>query len=52
MGTLARALLSILLLALLLAQAGCATMEANSDQPWGMQESWEGSVTLPGFSGN
>ena len=31
--------------------AGCAAMEAGSDQPWSTQESWEGTISLPGFRG-
>lgn len=29
--------------------AGCAT-EGTSDLPWNTPQSWEGTVTVPGFS--
>ena len=51
MGPLSRASFLLLLLALLAGAAGCASMEARSDQPWGTQETWEGSLSIPGFSG-
>ena len=46
---LTRAAALLLLSAAFAMLAGCASMEANSDQPWATQESWEGSVVLPGF---
>ncbi len=38
-------------LALMLGAAGCATIDdpdAESDLPWGRQESWEGQLLMPG----
>ena len=50
-GTVFRAIALLLVSAAFALLAGCASMEANSDQPWATQESWEGSISLPGFRG-
>ena len=41
----------VLASALMLALAGCATTEEDSDMPWNTQQSWEGGVAIPGFGG-
>jgi hypothetical protein len=50
--TMLRGLWVLLLAAVCLGAAGCATTEqaAGGDMPWNVQQSWEGSVSVPGFS--
>lgn len=47
-----RLLILLAALALPLAFSGCATTdpERESDMPWNMPQSWEGSPAIPGLS--
>jgi hypothetical protein len=47
-GSAALRLMAVLTVALL-ALCGCATQ--TSDMPWNSPQTWEGSPTIPGFSG-
>ncbi len=44
------AVVTLLLTAMVMAGAGCATTH-ESDLPWNTPQSWEGSPAIPGMSG-
>ena len=32
--------------------SGCASTDAESEQPWNTPQPWEGVITMPGLNGN